>query len=106
MVQRDEPKDVATLLNDKIQTVRGEQSSTILVGPIKLPVNLEGETVVFQWYCWLPVRDEEDRQDLLNATAETIVKRLSTLDLAEGQQSSVFGVWRSSTVGKCISSHA
>ncbi|WP_328800910.1 GTP cyclohydrolase II [Paenibacillus sp. LX16] len=82
-------KDVATLLNDKIQTVRGVQSSTILVGPIKLPVNLEGETVVFQWYCWLPVRDEEDRQDLLNATAETIVKRLSTLDLAEGQQSSV-----------------
>lgn len=50
---------------------------------------MEGETVVFQWYCWLPVRDEEDRQDLLNATAETIVKRLSTLDLAEGQQSSV-----------------
>ncbi|PNQ80984.1 MULTISPECIES: GTP cyclohydrolase II [Paenibacillus] len=82
-------KDIATLLNDKIQTVRGVQSSTILVGPIKLPVNLEGETVVFQWYCWLPVRDEEDRQDLLNATAETIVKRLSTLDLAEGQQSSV-----------------
>ncbi|MGM1022872.1 MAG: GTP cyclohydrolase II [Bacillota bacterium] len=82
-------KDVATLLNDKIQTIRGEQSSTILVGPIKLPVNLEGETVVFQWYCWLPVRDEEDRQDLLNATTDTIVKRLSTLDLAEGQQSSV-----------------
>ncbi|MET3209020.1 UNVERIFIED_CONTAM: GTP cyclohydrolase II [Paenibacillus sp. PvR008] len=82
-------KDVAMLLNDKIQTIRGEQSSMILVGPIKLPVNLEGETVVFQWYCWLPVRDEEDRQDLLNATADTIVKRLSTLNLAEGQQSSV-----------------
>ncbi|OAZ44827.1 GTP cyclohydrolase II [Paenibacillus polymyxa] len=82
-------KDVATLLNDKIQTIRGKQSSTILVGPIKLPVNLEGETIVFQWYCWLPVRDEEDRQDLLNANAETIVKRLSTLNLAEGQQSSV-----------------
>ncbi|MGW8959380.1 GTP cyclohydrolase II [Paenibacillus sp. NPDC055715] len=83
------PKDVAMLLNDKIQTIRGEQSSMILVGPIKLPVNLEGETVVFQWYCWLPVRDEGDRQDLLNATADTIVKRLSTLNLAEGQQSSV-----------------
>lgn len=40
-------KDVATLLNDKIQTVRGEQSSTILVGPIKLPVNLEGKRLFF-----------------------------------------------------------
>ncbi|MNW25036.1 GTP cyclohydrolase-2 [compost metagenome] len=77
------------LLQDKIHTVVSETASNILVGPIKLPVNLDGKTVVFQWYCWLPVKDQEDRELCRTATAETLIKRLSSFNLAEGQQSSV-----------------
>jgi GTP cyclohydrolase II len=53
-----------------------------LVGPIRLPVNLYGETVIFQWYCWLNSKEEkEDFQEIIN--------NLSSANLAEYQQSSV-----------------
>ena len=77
------------LLQDKIHTVVSDTSSLILVGPIKLPVNLDGETVIFQWYCWLPVQDPEEREACRTASAETLIRRLSSLNLAESQQSSV-----------------
>jgi GTP cyclohydrolase II len=83
------PNNAVSILKDKIATVQSDTSANILVGPIRLPVNLDGETVVFQWYCWLPVQSEEDKAACLTASPEALIKRLSSLNLAEGQQSSV-----------------
>ncbi len=47
-----EPKTLE-VLKEKIQMIKTDEGAIYLVGPIKLPVNLYGETVVFQWYSWL-----------------------------------------------------
>ncbi len=39
---------VAMILEDKINVIKNGEKSIYLVGPIKLPVNLDGETTVFQ----------------------------------------------------------
>ena len=59
-----------------------EEGGIYLVGPIRLPVNLEGETFVFQWYSWL-------KQDEVTDDYEAVIERLSSANLAEYQQSSV-----------------
>ncbi len=71
-----------SILKDKIELIRSEDRAIYLVGPIQLPVNLYGETVVFQWYCWLNC--EEITEDY-----QKIIDKLSTANLAEFQQSSV-----------------
>ena len=73
---------VITVLEDKIQLVKTEKGAIYLVGPIKLPVNLYGETVEFKWYCWLNC--DEVTEDF-----ERIIDKLSSSNLAEFQQSSV-----------------
>ncbi|WP_409288361.1 GTP cyclohydrolase II [Peribacillus sp. SCS-37] len=73
---------VISILKDKIETIGTDQGAIYLVGPIKLPVNLYGETTVFQWYCWLNC-DEE------TTSYEKIIDKLSSQNLAELQQSSV-----------------
>ncbi len=73
---------VMSLLEDKIQLIETEKGAIYLVGPIKLPVNLYGETVEFQWYCWLNC-------DTVTDNYEQIIKTLSSANLAEHQQSSV-----------------
>ncbi|MFT4415848.1 GTP cyclohydrolase II [Fredinandcohnia humi] len=70
------------MLKEKIQLIRKDNKAIYLVGPIKLPVNLDGETIVFQWYCWL-LCDE-----ILEDT-NRIIDKLSSVNLAEMQQSSV-----------------
>ncbi|MFD2443876.1 GTP cyclohydrolase II [Bacillus sp. CGMCC 1.16607] len=70
-----------SILKDKIQLIHNEKA-IYLVGPIKLPVNLYGETKVFQWYCWL-------RCDEVTDNIERIIEKLSSVNLAEMQQSSV-----------------
>jgi GTP cyclohydrolase II len=73
---------VLSVLEDKIQLIRTEKGAIYLVGPIKLPVNLYGETVEFKWYCWLNCNEvTEDFQ--------RIIDKLSSSNLAELQQSSV-----------------
>ena len=73
---------VLEVLKDKIQLVESAEGAIYLVGPIKLPVNLYGETVIFQWYCWLnQCQVTEDYQE--------IIDRLASANLAEYQQSSV-----------------
>ena len=73
---------VLEVLKDKIQLVESGEGAIYLVGPIKLPVNLYGETVIFQWYCWLnQCQVTEDYQE--------IIDRLASANLAEYQQSSV-----------------
>ncbi|ASS76126.1 GTP cyclohydrolase [Tumebacillus algifaecis] len=76
-----DPK-VLTLLQDKIQVLESSDEMIYLVGPIRLPVNLDGETVVFQWYCWLNCGE-------LACDTERMIEKLSDAELAELQQSSV-----------------
>ncbi|WP_026694207.1 GTP cyclohydrolase II [Peribacillus kribbensis] len=80
-LQKLDPK-VLALLGDKIQLIKTERGAIYLVGPIRLPVNLFGETVVFQWYCWLNC-------DEVTHDYEKIIEKLSSQNLAELQQSSV-----------------
>lgn len=73
---------VVDILKDKIQLIETDKGATYLVGPIRLPVNLYGETVIFQWYCWLNQCEVTD-------DFQQIIDRLSSANLAEHQQSSV-----------------
>lgn len=80
-VQHFEPK-VISHLQEKIKLIHSDNGAIYLVGPIKLPINLFGETVQFNWYCWLNC--EEVTEDF-----ERIIAKLSSANLAELQQSSV-----------------
>ncbi|MFC5463380.1 GTP cyclohydrolase II [Lederbergia graminis] len=82
MVQSKLNSKVLSILEDKIQLIKTNEGAIYLVGPIKLPVNLYGETVVFQWYCWL-------NQCEVTEDFQMIIDRLSSANLAEYQQSSV-----------------
>lgn len=79
--------EILTILKNKIVTVPQGDSASVLVGPIRLPVNLDGETVTFQWYTWLNVDKEEAAA--YNEAPEKIVGRLTSMNLADSQQSSV-----------------
>ncbi|CDQ41185.1 MULTISPECIES: GTP cyclohydrolase II [Virgibacillus] len=74
--------DVFSILKDKIQLIQKNERAIYLVGPIQLPVNLQGETTVFQWYCWL-------NYDEVTEDYEEIIHKLASSNLAEYQQSSV-----------------
>jgi GTP cyclohydrolase II len=70
------------VLKNKIQLIHHQNKALYLVGPIQLPVNLYGETEIFQWYCWLHCDEVTDNM-------ERIIVKLSSVNLAEMQQSSV-----------------
>lgn len=74
--------NVLSLLEDKIKLMKKDNEAIYLVGPIKLPVNLYGETVEFKWYCWL-------KSDKVTEDFQQIMDQLSSANLAEYQQSSV-----------------
>ena len=71
-----------SLLEDKIQLIKTSKGALYLVGPIRLPVNLYGETVVFKWYCWMNC-------DEVTEDYEKIIEKLASTNTAEYQQSSV-----------------
>src|SRR5690606_27548711 len=73
---------VFAVLKDKIQMIKSAEGAIYLVGPIRLPVNLDGDTLIFDWYCWLTL--DEATEDY-----EKIIEKLSSSNLAEYQQSSV-----------------
>jgi GTP cyclohydrolase II len=75
-------ENALSILKEKIQLIHYNDKAIYLVGPIKLPVNLYGETKTFQWYCWLHC--DEVTEDM-----ERIIQKLSSANLAEMQQSSV-----------------
>jgi GTP cyclohydrolase II len=75
-------ENAISVLKNKIQLIHNKDKAIYLVGPIKLPVNLYGETEVFQWYCWLHCDEVTDNM-------ERIIEKLSSSNLAEKQQSSV-----------------
>lgn len=76
------PREALGLLKDKIKLIKTNEGAIYLVGPIQLPVNLLGETVLFQWYCWLNSNEEDI--DFVQ-----IIDNLSSANLADYQQSSV-----------------
>ncbi|WP_078412377.1 GTP cyclohydrolase II [Priestia abyssalis] len=74
--------NILSVLEDKIQIIKTGEGAVYLVGPIKLPVNLYGETVEFKWYSWL-------KADEIVEDYEEVIDRLSSAHLADYQQSSV-----------------
>lgn len=72
-------------LGNRIQLLpeEREDSRLFLVGPIRLPVDLDGETVFFKWYSWIRV-DES-----VASSAEELLPHLAASHYAERQQSSV-----------------
>ncbi|MDR4945474.1 GTP cyclohydrolase II [Neobacillus cucumis] len=78
-----QPKEnVLSLLEDKIKLIKKDKEAIYLVGPIKLPVNLYGETIEFKWYSWLKTENVTD-------DFQQVIHQLSSAKLAEFQQSSV-----------------
>lgn len=73
---------VFSVLKDKIQLIKSKEKAIYLVGPIQLPVNLYGETIMFEWYSWL-------NYDEVTDDYEKIIDNLASSNLAELQQSSV-----------------
>ncbi|MFK2826722.1 GTP cyclohydrolase II [Bacillus sp. B190/17] len=82
MAQLELKSKVLSILEDKIQLIKRDEGAIYLVGPIRLPVNLYGETIVFQWYCWLQCDEVTEDYDRL-------IDSLSSMNLASFQQSSV-----------------
>ncbi|MCY7484456.1 GTP cyclohydrolase II [Paenibacillus alvei] len=80
-VKEFDPK-VISLLQEKIKMINTEKGAIYLVGPINLPINLRGKTVQFKWYCWLNCGE-------VTEDFERIIAKLSNVNLAEFQQSSV-----------------
>lgn len=75
-------RKVLSILEEKIQSIKTELGAIYLVGPINLPVNLDGETVTFKWYSWLQSNE-------FTTDYSQIIEKLSSSNLAEFQQSSV-----------------
>ncbi|HSP21640.1 MAG TPA: GTP cyclohydrolase II [Planococcus sp. (in: firmicutes)] len=73
---------VFSVLKNKIQLIKMDEEAIYLVGPIRLPVSLNGSTVEFQWYSWL-------KHDEVTEDYGSIIEKLSSSSLAEYQQSSV-----------------
>jgi GTP cyclohydrolase II len=74
---------VRKLLANKLAILKQSESPNIgLVGPVRLPVQLEDDEVVFKWYTWLNTGNSfMDQNDVLES--------LTQADLASYQQSSV-----------------
>ncbi|MBW5445286.1 GTP cyclohydrolase II RibA [Cohnella sp. CFH 77786] len=74
--------EVISLLQGKVQRIETGEGAVYLAGPIKMPINLMGKTVPFNWYCWLKSREE-------TVDVGRLIAMLSEGNLAEFQQSSV-----------------
>lgn len=75
-------QEVKSLLQNKMSIIKYQENKNIcLVGPVTLPVQLEDNTVTFQWYTWMPVEKNQSTEEVLDS--------LPSLHLADLQQSSV-----------------
>jgi len=75
--------NVAAMLANKVKRIESSDADLYLVGPVKLPIELDGETIVFQWYSWLR---KEAGQAL---SVEELVQDLNSFNYVNLQQSSV-----------------
>ncbi|WP_141433826.1 GTP cyclohydrolase II [Bacillus sp. 03113] len=74
---------VKNILNNKLTILESSNQSDIcLVGPVKLPVQLDDQVIIFQWYSWLKLEQKDMSKD-------DIFDSLSSMNLAALQQSSV-----------------
>ncbi|MFD0590281.1 GTP cyclohydrolase II [Paenibacillus sp. GCM10027627] len=75
-------ENMISILEKKIRLIKSGEEALYVVGPIQLPVDLDGQVVTFQWYCWLRCKEVTENY-------EKIIAKLSAANLAEMQQSSV-----------------
>lgn len=75
--------NISALLKDKIKRIENGQGDIYVVGPINLPVDVDGETKMFHWYSWL--RKEAGKEQ----SVEELVEDLNQFSYADMQQSSV-----------------
>jgi GTP cyclohydrolase II len=75
--------NIAAIIKDKIKRTQSGGNDIYVVGPIKLPVELDGETKMFHWYSWLRKEAGEEQ------SAEQLVEDLNRFSYADMQQSSV-----------------
>lgn len=75
--------EIAAILNKKIKRIENKDGDLYLVGPVKLPIELDGETIIFQWYSWLSKPSGEE------LSVEELVADLNHFSYANMQQSSV-----------------
>jgi GTP cyclohydrolase II len=74
---------IKRILENKLTVIKRPGISSIaLVGPIQLPVQIEGQEITFQWYTWLNLTN-------LPSQEEDLLEALPSADLAMSQQSSV-----------------
>ncbi|HYK72818.1 MAG TPA: GTP cyclohydrolase II [Pseudoneobacillus sp.] len=74
--------DVKNILKNKMTFIEQENKNDLcLVGPVTLPVQLDDQTVTFQWYSWLELDESFSKDNLLES--------LTHANLASLQQSSV-----------------
>ncbi|MFD2217047.1 MULTISPECIES: GTP cyclohydrolase II [Bacillaceae] len=79
-------KDIPlNIIKEKVKIVPHKEGATYIVGPINLPIQLDGKTEFFKWYCWMEAEAEQDSAE----TFESIIRKLPSADLAKHQQSSV-----------------
>jgi GTP cyclohydrolase II len=74
---------IANLIKDKLKRTQNGNDDIYVIGPVKLPVDLDGETKIFHWYSWL--RKESGAE----LTPEQLVEDLNRFSYADLQQSSV-----------------
>lgn len=75
--------DIKKVLKNKMAIIEKDSDTSIcIVGPVSLPIQLDGEVVTFKWYTWLPLKRENENLD-------DVLDSLATSDLATLQQSSV-----------------
>ncbi|MCA0758059.1 GTP cyclohydrolase II [Paenibacillus sp. N4] len=74
---------IEAIIKDKITKTQNGSEDIYVVGPVKLPVELDGETKIFAWYSWL--RKEAGKE----LAAAELVEELNRVHYADHQQSSV-----------------
>ncbi|MEV5026082.1 GTP cyclohydrolase II [Paenibacillus sp. LPE1-1-1.1] len=74
---------IAALIKDKLKRTQAGNDDIYVVGPVKLPVELDGETKTFHWYSWLRKEAGEEK------SPEQLVEDLNRFSYADLQQSSV-----------------
>ncbi len=75
--------NILEILKDKMTIVQETDNEVLwLVGPVKLPVQLDNQIPTFQWYSWLKTEKTLSDPDLL-------LSFISSAQLADARQSSV-----------------
>jgi len=75
--------NIAALIKNKLKRTQSGNDDIYVIGPVKLPVELDGETKTFHWYSWL--RKEAGAE----LSPEQLIEDLNRFSYADLQQSSV-----------------